>query len=102
MSDGNSHFMMAIGRAGFGEALTEADQKLTEAIQAVRNTGKQATVSITLKIKPNGSNGRAFEVVPTVKATLPAKEHGKTFFWSDSDDQLTRAPGENVQLTHTD
>ncbi len=57
MSDGNSHFLMAIGRIDGGHAIEVADEQLRDVISAVTRTGKKGTVTVTLEISPNGETG---------------------------------------------
>ena len=54
MSDGNSHFLMALGRIDGGLAIETADDLLRQVIAAVHRTGKAGKVTIEIAIGKNG------------------------------------------------
>ena len=85
---GNSHFLMALGRAGAGGVVETADEVLREVVSAVLKTGKKGKVSITMNVAPNGDKG--LEVSCDVSATAPRMSFGKSFFFGDEDNNLTR------------
>lgn len=85
---GNSHFLMALGRAGAGGVVETADEVLREVISAVLKTGKKGKVSITMNVSPNGDEG--LEVSCDVAATAPRMSFGKSFFFRDATGGLTR------------
>lgn len=88
MSDGNSHFLMAVGRIDGGLPVEIADQQLRDVIQAVQRTGKKGTVTITLEVAPNGEMGFAASAKVTAKA--PQVAFGQSFFFCDRNGDLTR------------
>lgn len=88
MSDGNSHFLMAIGRIDGGLPVEIADAQLREVIAAVQRTGKKGTVSVTLEIAPNGELG--FAASAKVAAKAPQVSFGQSFFFVDRVGDLTR------------
>lgn len=88
MSDGNSHFLMALGRIDGGHAVEVADEQLREVIAAVHRTGKKGSVTVTLEVAPNGEMGFAASVKVTAKA--PQHAFGQSFFFLGSDGALTR------------
>lgn len=85
---GNSHFLMALGRAGAGGVVETADEVLREVISAVLKTGKKGKVSITMNVSPNGDEG--LEVSCDVAATAPRMSFGKSFFFRNETGDLTR------------
>lgn len=92
MSEGNSHFLMAIGRIDGGLAVEIADQQLRDVIQAVQRTGKKGSVTMTLEVAPNGDMG--FAASAKVQAKAPQVNFGQSFFYADREGDLTRkAPG---------
>lgn len=88
MSEGNSHFLMALGRIDGGLPIETADQKLRDVIGAVQRTGKKGTVAITLEIAPNGEMGFAASAKVTAKA--PLIDFGQSFFFMGRNGDLTR------------
>lgn len=95
MSDGNSHFLMAIGRIDGGLAIETADAQLREVLKAVNRTGKKGTVTLTLEVQPNGETGFAASAKVTAKA--PSLDFGKSFFFLGRDGDLTREAPRYVQ-----
>lgn len=81
MSDGNSHFLMALGRIDGGLAVEVADTQLREVIDAVRRTGKKGKVTVSIEIAPNGELG--LEATAKVTASAPQVQFGKSFFFTD-------------------
>lgn len=81
MSDGNSHFLMALGRIDGGLAIETADDLLRQVIAAVHRTGKPGKVTIEIAIGKNGELG--LETTAKVKATAPQVQFGKSFFFTD-------------------
>lgn len=88
MSDGNSHFLMAVGRIDGGLPIEVADNCLRDVIQAVQRTGKKGTVTVTLEVAPNGEMGFAASAKVTAKA--PQINFGQSFFFMDRNGDLTR------------
>ena len=92
MADGNSHFLMAIGRIDGGMLIENADHQLRDVITAVHRTGKKGTVTVTLEVAPNGETG--LEVTAKLAAKAPQVAFGKSFFFADprSGDLTRNAP----------
>ena len=96
MSDGNSHFLMAVGRIDGGLPVETADQQLRDVIAAVQRTGKKGSVTITLEVAPNGEMGFAASAKVTAKA--PQINFGQSFFFMDRSGDLTREAPDMAQL----
>lgn len=96
MSDGNSHFLMAVGRIDAGLPIETADNCLREVITAVQRTGKRGSVTLTLDIGPNGEMG--FEASCKVTAKAPNVQFGKSFFFMGRNGDLTRESPSMEQL----
>lgn len=88
MSDGNSHFLMAVGRIDGGLPVETADNQLRDVIAAVQRTGKKGTVTLTLEISPNGEMG--FAASAKVSAKAPQIDFGQSFFFMGRNGELTR------------
>lgn len=97
MSDGNSHFLMAVGRIDGGHAIEVADEQLRDVITAVNRTGKKGSVSVTLEISPNGETG--FAATAKVAAKAPAINFGQSFFFMGRDGDLSREAPDYVQAS---
>jgi len=88
MSEGNSHFLMALGRIDGGLPVETADQQLRDVIGAVQRTGKKGTVTVALEIAPNGEMG--FAASAKVSAKAPQIDFGQSFFFMGRNGDLTR------------
>lgn len=95
MSDGNSHFLAALGRIDGGHAIEVADEQLRGVTSAVTRTGKKGTVTVTLEVSPNGETG--FAVTAKVAAKAPQLQFGQSFFFMGRDGDLTRNAPDYVQ-----
>lgn len=96
MSEGNSHFLMAIGRIDGGLAVETADHALRDVIAAVQRTGKKGSVTLSLEVAPNGEMGFAASAKVTAKA--PQVNFGQSFFFMGRDGDLTREAPNMHQL----
>lgn len=70
-----------------GGALFEANDKLTQAVKAVKETAKPATFTIKIKIAPNGRQG---ELTDDISVTLPQPDKEKTLMFFDDNGGLSR------------
>lgn len=95
MSDGNSHFLMAVGRVDGGLAIETADARLRDVIAAVQRTGKKGVVTVALEVSPNGEFGFAASAKVTAKA--PEINFGQSFFYTDREGNLTRQAPDMIQ-----
>ncbi|ORV82860.1 hypothetical protein AWC11_23155 [Mycobacterium interjectum] len=66
-----------------GRAHDEATRKLREAVESVQRTGKAASVSVKLDIKPVDKIPNAFRISDTVTAKIP--EDPRTSMWFGDD-----------------
>jgi len=72
-----------------GQAEVELSDALTEAVQRARDTGKKATVSISITIEPKGASGQYF-LTDDIKCKLPAFAKEKTILFGTPDGNLLR------------
>lgn len=98
MNDGNSHFLMALGRHDEGSVVETADDALRDVIAAVLRTGKKGSVAITMEVEPNGQKG--LEVSCKLQAKAPQVAFGKSFYFTNTNGDLTRTSpsGEMAEL----
>lgn len=97
MTDGNSHYLMALGRHDGGHVVETADQQLREVIASVHRTGKKGSVTVTLDVETNGESG--LQTSFKVSAKAPQVQFGKSFYFTDRQGDLTRNAPDYVQET---
>lgn len=95
MSEGNSHFLMALGRIDGGLPIETADTCLRDVMSAVNRTGKGGSVTITLDLKPNGEMG--FTASAKVTAKAPQINFGQSFFYMGRNGDLSRSAPDLIQ-----
>jgi hypothetical protein len=72
-----------------GRAHTEASRKLTEAVGAVIETGKAATITVKLKVSPVKDMPTAVKIDTNVLASIP-KEQSRSIWFVDDESILHR------------
>lgn len=73
-----------------GAAVEEATNALADVVRAVDETGKDGSVTITLKVKPAKHGGPEKTLVAEVKAKKPIAEIAPAVFFSDDQGDLHR------------
>lgn len=86
--DGNSSILMALGRQDAGLALERMDDALSQVLHAVMQTGKAGSLTITLKVTPNG--GQAVKMSMDYKAVTPKLANAEAFYFVTPDNTLSR------------
>lgn len=81
-------FADVLRELGGGDTYDELTARLAEVVEAVTNTRKMGTLSITLKVKPNGDNG--VMVADEIKSKVPEAARGDTVFFVTSGGALVR------------
>lgn len=71
-----------------GRTHTDLSEALVELVEAVQETGKKGSLSLTLTVKPEGS--RQVLVTDKVAVKAPEGERDASFFFIDDDANLTR------------
>ncbi|SEN94942.1 hypothetical protein SAMN04488103_109165 [Gemmobacter aquatilis] len=71
-----------------GELLNEGDQKLTELMEAIRDTGGNG--SLTLKINFKVNKAGQLEATPDLTVKKPARALGTGIYFATDDGRLTR------------
>ena len=74
-----------------GRVVEEATMALADVVRAVDDTGKEGSVTITLKVKPAKHGGPEKTLVAEVKAKKPIAEIAPAVFFSDREGDLHRA-----------
>ena len=81
-----------------GLAAEEASEKLQQCIERARDTGKMATLTVTLKIKPKASGTQCF-ITDAIKATLPEFDKEETILFPTEDNsKLQRSDPRQTEL----
>lgn len=70
-----------------GDATVEWADQMAEVVQAVRNTGKAGSLTITLEVKPGG---RTVKITDRLKSKLPTFDREQTIWFVDDEGQLFR------------
>ena len=73
-----------------GRPVEEATTALADVVRAVDETGKEGSVTITLKVKPAKHGGPEKTLIAEVKAKKPIAEIAPAVFFSDEDGDLHR------------
>jgi hypothetical protein len=74
-----------------GRAADVASRKLAELVQAVDETGKGGTLTITFKVKPEKGGGSQKTIACDVKAKMPESDLPDAVFFSDEEGSLHRS-----------
>lgn len=82
-------FVHTLNAARSGLLADEASDALHACVEAARETGKVATLTITLTLKPNGSTGQV-HIHDAVKTKLPALDKGATILFMTPEGNLQR------------
>lgn len=81
-----------------GRAADVASQKLAELVQAVDETGKAGSLTITFKVKPEKGGGSQKTIACDVKAKMPDTDLPEAVFFSDGDGSLHRADPQQREM----
>jgi hypothetical protein len=104
MSKQKPHTMklaLVLGEMNRGAIVAQGDAELAKAIQAIREHGKTAEITIKVKIKPTGEHDEV-EVTAEFSSKLPSpKLRAATFFMTDEGD-LTREDPQQPDLPLTE
>jgi len=82
-------FTHTINQLRYGQVAEEISEKLSECVEAARDTGKQATLTITLKLKPEANGAQVF-ITEDVKAKVPTFPREATIMFPTIDGNLQR------------
>ena len=88
MTASDTSFKQTLALLRHGAAEDEANELLTQCLQATNDTGKQSTLTIKLTIKPNGYG--VVKVLEDIKATVPKYDREATVLFTDKNNQLVR------------
>lgn len=89
-----SHLIDTIRALDYGAFGEDADSALREVVEAVANTGKAGSLTITLKVSANGET--AAVVVGEIKNKVPELPRPKSVFYIGPGSTLTRREPEGA------
>jgi hypothetical protein len=81
-----------------GRAADLASQRLAELVQAVDETGKPGTLTITFKVKPEKGGGSQKTIACNVKAGIPEMDLPEAVFFSDGEGSLHRSDPQQREM----
>lgn len=81
-----------------GRAADLASRKLAELVQAVDETGKAGSLTITIKIKPENGGGSQKTLACEVKAKMPEAQLAEAIFFSDDEGSLHRSDPQQREM----
>lgn len=84
-----ANFTQMLEKMNGGSTLQRLNEQLTDVVKAVSETNKQGTLTLKLKISPNGDNGITIE--EDVATKLPQPSSGKSLFFTDGTGDLLRS-----------
>ena len=73
----------------YGQAEHELCEAIAEAVQAARDTGKQAVISMKITIKPQGNSGQYF-ITDEITTKLPKLAKEQTIMFGTPEGNLLR------------
>lgn len=73
-----------------GQLVEELTEELTEVLAAVRETGKTGSITLSLKITPQGGMNEQALITPSVKGSRPEKPRPWAIFFINDDNGLQR------------
>jgi hypothetical protein len=91
MSAEKTPFSQQIAFMSKGMLDDELTEVLAEVVRAVRETGKQGTVSLNLKIGMlNRADENTMKITPTITHKAPEADRAEAIMWSTADGDLLR------------
>jgi hypothetical protein len=87
---GGNSFELVVRNQRRGALLAELSTKLSEAVMAVKEHSKPATVTLVLTIDPANGDASAVRLQDEVKVKLPRKPQGASLFYTTDDNRLVR------------
>jgi len=82
-------FVSTLNQLRYGAAAEELSEKLAECVDRASSTGKNATLTLVINIKPQGASGQYF-LTDEIKQKLPSLPKEQTIFFGTPEGNLTR------------
>lgn len=87
-----------LGQIRGGAVLHDAGKALQECVQAVRDTGKPATLTFKIKVEPDKTDETVVTLQPDIDVKLPRKPRAKGIFYMDAAGRLTKEDPRQVEM----
>jgi len=91
-------FVNTVNNLQYGASAIELSEQLNECVEAARKTGKKATLTLTLTIKPVGRDSGQYELREEIKAKIPTMDRGMTLMFGTPEGNLTRTDPRQGEL----
>lgn len=88
MTTDNLGFVQLMQNFRRGTLISAADAKLAELLEAIAETGKGGTLTVTIPLKMN--KGGQIECDPKVDIKKPVRDIGTGIYYLDGENRLTR------------
>lgn len=85
-----------------GSPVEEATELLSQVVRAVDETGKEGSVTVTLKIKPSKHGGAEKTVLAEVRGKIPVADIAPAVFFSDDEGSLNRTDPDQADMKFED
>lgn len=79
--------LAGINKGSLNDELTE---KLAGLVQAVRETGKRGTLTLTLDLAPVSGGDSILKITPKISVKTPELDRASTMMWSTGDGDLLK------------
>jgi hypothetical protein len=89
MSVRSDLFTYVVGQCRGGALQDELSEAINACVTRAQETGKQAVLTLSIKIKPNGGSGQ-YHLIDEIKSKLPALDKGASIFFGTPDGNLQR------------
>ena len=83
-------FLFVVGQLRYGATQAELSEMLNECVNRARDTGKTATLTLTLKIVPDAKGEGTYRIEDRSVHKLPSFERGTTIMFGTPDGNLLR------------
>lgn len=80
-----------------GRSHRELSDELVKLTQAVRDTGKPGSVTLTITVKPSKADG-AFEISDKISSKIPVFDRAASIFFADAEGNLTREDPRQIAM----
>lgn len=80
-----------------GRSHRELSDELARLTQAVRDTGRPGSVTLTITVKPSKADG-AFEIADKISSKIPAFDRPASLFFADESGNLTREDPRQIAI----
>ena len=81
-----------------GTTALALSEHLHECVESARKTGKKATLTLTLTIKPVGRDTGQYELREDIKTKIPQLDRGMTLMFGTPEGNLTRTDPRQGEL----